>query len=603
MNKNYCWTAAKLTIGIFLVISVCIWTYRDSIENELVWDSYHYLVKHVFYISSLNLDNVIWMFLSLDPYWHPLTWLSWAIDYQMYGGLVSRGYHLSNNILHAINSGIVFILMLVAFGLKNRVADRFPIRTDNKAILAATFAALLFAVHPQHVEAVVWVAQRKDLLCQLFLMTAMLSYVKFTTSRGHSKTYWLNGTLGLFALALLSKPMAVTFPVLLLLIDVYPLRRTRLFTNANESNDLCATYVLLREKVPFFLLSLLVILITLHVQNTWVSGYSLDLRLLNAFNSILLYIGKFVLPLNFAPLYPYSVDLNGVITWKAFLPIFGFLGITIAVLWLWKRNIYSGLIAWLFYLIALSPVLGLIQAGEQGAADRFAYLPTLPAYLLIGAGILVGLEKAGLKNRVLMFLFLSVLVFALSAKTKQQIHVWKNPQSLWSYIVKLNPTNVTAQYNLGIIYFRQEDFEQAALHFDRSVELPSNPISSFLKYPSLAYRGLSYLYLGRYKEALKDYSDLVGVLDNSNDRRLDRNCIYFNGGWIYASFGELEKANELFSKIESDSSLKDDYIVWLEKLDLANDVTFAIEALPNFCSSVFGSEAAITENARGPTKK
>jgi tetratricopeptide (TPR) repeat protein len=601
MRKTRNWTVAKLVIGLLLVALITLWTYHESTKNELVWDSYHYLVKNVYYISSLKVDNIIWMFLSLDPYWHPLTWLSWAVDFQTYGGLIPWGYHLSNNILHAINSVLVFVLALVVFGLNNPGSKRYPFRIDNHALIAAFFASLLFAVHPQHVESVVWVAQRKDLLCQLFLLLSMLTYVKYASSRGKSKVYWFNGTLGLFAMALLSKPMAVTFPVLLLLIDVYPLRRTKLIPPVTGPIRQYSLYKLLREKVSFFLLSLLVVLITLHLKQTWVASISLDLRMLNAFNSILLYLNKLILPLHFSPLYPYLVDAGGIITWKAFLPIFGVLALTLASLFAWTRKQHVWLIAWLFYLVALSPVLGLVQAGEQGAADRFTYLPTLPAYLLIGAGILAVLDKASTKRKNLVLLVAPLLVFLLSIKTMQQIPVWQNPHTLWSYIVKSNPNIVTAQYNLGITFLRQQNYEKAAYHFDQSVKLPSNPTSASLVYPSLAFRGLSYMYLGRYEEALKDYMKLDEALELSPDLRLDRNCIRFNSGWIYARFGMMDKAIEIFDKIEGNSQLKSDSITLLENFDQMTDNTSAIETLPNFCESVFVSSVRVNSNTQGRT--
>ena len=342
MKDSYSWTMAKVIIGIILVASISIWVYQESTNNQLVWDSYQYLVKYVWYISSLSIDKTIWMFLFMDPYWHPLTWFSWAIDYQIYGGLVSSGFHLTNNILHALNSALVFILILVVFGLNTQGSNGCPFRTDNHALIAAFFASLLFAVHPQHVESVAWVAERKDLLCQLFFMLSVLTYVKYTISHGTVKKRWFRGTLGLFMLALLSKPMAVTFPVVLLLIDVYPLRRTKFTQPKMHSIEQQSLYTLLREKLPFFLLSVLLVLITLLAHVNTVSSISLDLRLLNACNSVLLYLTKFLVPLNFAPLYPYLVEPSEAITWKAFLPIFGVLGLTLASIYAWPKAAMNG---------------------------------------------------------------------------------------------------------------------------------------------------------------------------------------------------------------------------------------------------------------------
>ena len=582
---------AKIIFGVFLVASISTWIYQESTNNQLVWDSYHYLVKNVWYISNLSVDNTIWMFLSMDPYWHPLTWFSWAIDYQLYGGLVSSGYHLTNNILHAVNSALVFVLTLVVFGLNTQGSNGYPFRTDNHALIAAFFASLLFAIHPQHVESVAWVAERKDLLCQLFLMLSVFTYVKYTISHGSVKKRWFNATLLLFMLALLSKPMAVTFPVVLLLIDVYPLRRTRFIQPMMHSIKQQSLYTLLQEKLLFFLLSVLLVLITLLAQVNTVSSISLDLRLLNACNSVLLYLTKFVVPLNFAPLYPYLVEPSEAITWKAFLPIFGVLGLTIASVYAWTKGRHEWLIAWLIYLVTLAPVLGLVQAGEQGAADRFAYLPTSPAYVLIGAGILIVLDKATPIRKIFVLLPILFLVILLAGKTGQQIHIWKDPFSLWSYAVKTNPGNVTARYNLGMIFLRQKDYENAAIHFNKSVELPSNPTSAVMAFPTLAYRGLTYIHLGQYDKALKDYLVLGDALKSSPHLNLDHDCIYFNSGWLFAQFGLMGKAIESFGMVDPDSQLWPDTVNWMEGIGQATENTVADENLPGFCTAVFPSAA------------
>jgi tetratricopeptide (TPR) repeat protein len=590
MNRNQSWTLLKIIVGVVLVTSITVWTYQESTNNQLVWDSYHYLIKNVWYISKLSIDNTIWMFLSLDPYWHPLTWLSWAIDYQVYGGLDSSGYHLTNNILHAINSALVFLLTLVVFGLNGTEAKGYPFRADNHALIAAFITSLLFAVHPQHVESVAWVAERKDVLCQLFLMLSMFTYVKYAACQGKAKSYWFYGTLGLFGLALLSKPMAVTFPVVLLLIDVYPLRRTRFIQPGMHSIKQQPLYKLLREKLAFFLLSVLLVLITLLAHVDTVSSISLHLRLLNACNSILLYLTKLLVPLNFAPLYSYFIEPGETMTWTAFLPIFGVLGLTIASVYAWTRGRYEWLIAWLIYLVTLAPVLGLVQSGEQGAADRFAYLPTLPAYILVGAGILIVLDKSTHIRKVLVLLTFLFLALLLGVKTKQQIHIWKDSHSLWSYAVKSNPTNVTARYNLGISFLRQQDYKNAAIHFDKSLNLPSNPTSAVMAFPTLAFRGLTYIYLGRFDEALKDYLSLGEALTSSPDLNLDHDCVYFNTGWLYAQSGLMEEARMGFGLVDFNSQLWSDSETWLKNIGQLEENQTPNQVLPDFCTSVFPTE-------------
>jgi tetratricopeptide (TPR) repeat protein len=329
------------------------------------------------------------------------------------------------------------------------------------------------------------------------------------------------------------------------------------------------------------------VLITLLAHLNTVSSISFDLRLLNACNSILLYLTKLLVPLNFAPLYPYLIEPGEAITWKSFLPVLGVLGLTFVCLIAWTRNRQEWLIAWLVYLVTIAPVLGLIQSGEQGAADRFAYFPTLPAYVLFGAGILIVLEKAAPIRKVLVLLSVFFLVLLLTDKTRQLINVWENPHTLWSYAVKQNPTNVTANYNLGITFLRQQNYEKAAFHFDQSVKLPSNPTSAVMAFPTLAFRGLSYIHLGRYNEALGDYVYLGDTLESSPHINLDRDCIYFNSGWLYSKLGIMDKAIENFEKVGRESQLWPDTVIWLETIKQDSNDTLAFENLPGFCTAVF----------------
>jgi hypothetical protein len=584
MNKSNVWTVAKLMLGVFLIALITMWTYHESTKNGFVWDSVSYLIHHFWWISHFSVDNFIWMFLSLEvSNWHPLTWLSWAIDYQLYGGLVSSGYHLTSNILHTFNSILVFALMLVVFGLNDQRSRNFPFRTDNHALISACLAALLFAVHPQHVESVAWVAERKDLLCQLFMLLSIFAYVRYVTCDENAKPRWFYGALSLFFMAVLSKPMAVTFPVVLLLIDIYPLRRTDFIQALDHSIKQQSWYELLREKVPFFLLSILLVLITLHAQRGALSAVPFDLRVLNASNSIILYLTKLFLPLHFAPHYPYFVSLGDSLTLKEFVPLLGVLGLTLTSLLAWSKGRYVWLIAWMFYLVTLSPVLGLIQVGQQGAADRYAYFPTLPVYLLAGAGILAALNKTTPAKRLIILLGTLSCIFLLANKTGQQIRVWKDPKSLWSHAVKHNLETVKARHNLGIAYFHQHDYEQAIFNFDRSLMLKTAPHSS------LAWRGLSYLYLGRYGEALEDYINARKLIVSAPHLNLDQQCNFFNTGWLYAQAGMMEKSAEFFRKIGRKSKLQPNAEIWLNWLETNNQATDnppTIGDLPSFCKTI-----------------
>ena len=237
--------------------------------------------------------------------WHPLTWLSWALDYQFFGGLDARGFHLTNNVLHALNSVGVFALLCLLLDLPRgngkRAAQRY-------VIAASGLGALLFTLHPQHVESVAWVAQRKDLLFQLFALLSLFNYLRYGARIGHSPRRDMNWSLFWYALACLSKPMAVTFPVLLLIIDIFPLRRIKIAPSANRASEDPGFGSLLVEKSPFFALGAALIVITLVAQQDALKIVSLDLRILNAFHAIQFYLQKLLLPLDLSPFHPYFMD-------------------------------------------------------------------------------------------------------------------------------------------------------------------------------------------------------------------------------------------------------------------------------------------------------
>lgn len=591
MKKTFDSTAAKLLIAVCLIVLIALWTYQTTTSNLFVWDTTAYLFKWEHRISQLNFENIYWMLTAFEVYnWHPLTWLSWAIDYQLWGGLDSWGYHFSNNTLHAINSVLVFITAIVLFALNDPNSKHYPISTDKYSIIAAFFTAAAFAVHPQHVESVAWVAERKDLLCQLFMLLTLLTYVKYVTCSEKVKTRWYLGTLGMFALALLSKPMAVTLPAILLLIDMYPLRRTALAPTINQSIQQRPLRHLLLEKLPFFALSVAVILFTLFAQTKALSSVSIDLRVFNAFNSIMLYLEKLVIPLHFSPHYPYFLSPNEDITWRAFVPLFSFVAVSFLALAAWQKGNRAWLTAWVFYLIALSPVIGLIQVGGQGAADRYAYFPTLPAYFLLGAGILAALQHSTIRGLATLAVMLSV-VTSLAFSARQQVEVWQNPLTLWSQAVLSYPKHVFARNNLAITQLNQGNFESAAYHFEESERLLPNGVTV------LAWRGLTYLHLSRYEDAIKDQINLGMAAETMPELKVDQYCIQYNIGWLYMRMDMLEEAFELFSRVDPKSRSGPDAAIWMERLnniDQSSGNQLVQQELPNFCKTLVPSKVRIS---------
>jgi hypothetical protein len=452
--------------------------------------------------------------------WHPLTWLSHALDYAWFG-LDPWGHHLVSLIIHGFNTVLLFVLVIVLMSSAN-----------NKTLLAAGCAAILFGIHPQHVESVVWIAERKDVLCLFFILLALLSYVFYNATRHLS---WYLSALICFVLALLSKPMAVTFPVILILMDVYPLNRTHLTGSSQPENF----SLLLIEKAPFFILTFFSVTLTLIAQHhggavASIEGLSIEMRLLNAFNSLIFYISKFIFPVALSPYYPFPSSQN-------LIPVIACFFITFLCGYLWYKKKYYWLITWLFYLVTLSPVIGIIQVGNQAAADRYVYLPTIPFYILLGIGIakLLYAEKIGklLKlGTVISFLLLSVVLVQL---TQKQSLVWKNDVIFWNYIAAYTPTSPSVQFYLGNAYLKEGEYEKAVEHYHLALSL--EPRNKWW-YENLS---IAYIKLNRLEEALNLLNQLIELkaeMDYSWDN------IYYMIGWIYFRQGLLQPAEESLTK-------------------------------------------------------
>jgi hypothetical protein len=376
-----------------------------------------------------------------------------ALDYSFWG-LDPRGHHLTSIIFHTFNTLLVFILVVQLLGCgragKTGIPNGFT-GPDKKALIAGIVTALVFGIHPVHVESVAWISERKDVLSVFFFLLSVLAYLKYTSSRNSKRSISYGACLLLFTMALMSKPMAVTLPVVLLILDYYPLGRMSL-----EGGLKGAKWSLL-EKVPFFVLSLLSSLITIWAQHTGgalttLEAYPLKVRILVALRAYAFYIYKMVLPIDLAPFYPYprSIDFFAIEFLVSFILL---IVITTLCLWSVKRyKLFSAI--WLYYLITLIPVIGIVQVGEQAAADRYTYLPSLGPFLLAGLGAGIVFEISSKKlYRTAIIATLVVLSGILVNKTVKQTAIWQDSITLWSYEIKLFPNRVPiAHINLGIAY-------------------------------------------------------------------------------------------------------------------------------------------------------
>ena len=556
------WIYIQYILVVGLVGLITFVAYGETLQHALLnWDDQYY-VTHNPYITELNWENIQKMFAFYQGNWTPLTWLSHAFVYAGFN-LEPWGHHLANVVLHCINTLLVFLLTMVLIAVLQTEQRQFAPFADlnNPTLLAAGMTALLFGIHPQHVEAVAWVSARKDVLSQCFMLSTLLCYLFYAAAQtSKTRGFWYLLTLLGFILALLAKPIAIMLPFILILLDIYPLKRTLLTQKIHIfiKWDLSQTQLL--EKIPFFLLSVISLLITTTAQHqggalTSFAVFGINERLFNAANNSIFYLYKLVFPIILSPLYPLSRELN-------FLPLVTFLLITSVCGYAWYKQRHYWLAAWLFYLIALFPVLGFIQFGAHATADRFAYFPTLPFYFLIGIGFSNCYYSSYVRDKVSIKMMLLMLGLGLNLGlfhlTKQQAAIWRNDLTLWHYAVLYQPNNAIAQTNLGHAYLRQGHYEKALTCYHLAISASAKQ-KLFYEAGELFYSmGIAYLKLGQFSNALNSFNFL-----RENNLEIDQmDMLYYYQGWLYHKQGRwrearlsLEKALVINPKHELSKSL------------------------------------------------
>lgn len=404
--------------------------FLPALQGGFVWDDSINVLDNA-RIRALTPANLWWMATSsLGGHYHPLTWLSFAADHALWG-LQPSGYHLSNLLIHGANAAL---FLLVVRQLLQRAEPAWPERT---VLVAASLAALLFAVHPLRVESVAWVTERRDVLSAFFYLLGLLAWLRATRMEPPERR-WRYLALLAFAASGLAKAWVISLPAVLLLLDVYPLRRM-------ERGRLAA---LLVEKLPFAVLAVSIAALAARSQQVAMAGAGLGLveRLEQACLGLCFYLLKLAWPANLSALYllrPHRAWALGSIG-----PVLAVLGVTA---WFWRqRNRRPWLrVAWLAYAAIASPVLGLMQSGQQFAADRYTYLSCWPWYAL-GAGALAqGLANPRRWMRGAVLAAASAAIVLLAAQARSQVAVWHSEETLWSHAIAVDPTNYVAWNDRG----------------------------------------------------------------------------------------------------------------------------------------------------------
>ena len=427
---------ARLAAAALVIAAAAVFAYLPSLSNGFVdWDDLDY-VKENPHVAALNWKTISWAFSHIYCHnWHPLTWFSHAIDCELYGVAQARGHHQTSLLLHAASA----VLVLIVF---RRLTGR---------LWASAALAALFALHPLHVESVAWVAERKDVLCGLFFLLAMWAYAAYAQEPSprpfwFRRSYWL--ALAAFAAALMSKPMAVTLPFVLLVLDWWPLRR------------LGRLAVL--EKLPMLVMAGLASWVTLAAQQTTEAVKSLKVislgeRLANVPVSYARYLAQTLWPWpgTLVPYHPLAREggpaLTPALVWSCVAVL---VALTLAAVLLRRQRPYL-LVGWLWFLGMMVPVIGLVKVGFQAMADRYTYLPLLGVFMALAwlVGDMVAQRPSW---RKVVAVLAVVLFLILGGLTARQQRIWRNQTTLWQAVYEVYPGNALARYNLGQEYTKQD---------------------------------------------------------------------------------------------------------------------------------------------------
>jgi len=498
---------------LLLTILAVVWSYMPVCHGGFVTlDDDVAIATNANLSKGLTCDGIRWAFTTTYyDYWHPLTWLSHMLDVNIYG-MNPHGHHMTNVLLHCLNVVVVFVFLQ---------------RIGTEPLMRMT-ATALFALHPVHVESVAWVVERKDLLAALFWYTSLVAYVWYVR-RSSLPAYSM--ALCAMALSLMSKPMAVTLPAILLAVDVWPLGRLAPGRPANTKSTVVRRMVL--EKVPFVALAVASGLATLLVTSG--SGglldrdeYGITPRIANALLSYMAYLRTLVWPARLAVYYP----LRAPASWQVVLAATVVLISVSAALLAYRTRSSWHAFGWLWYLATLVPVIGLVQTGSQAMADRFLYIPALGVYLTLGTA---AQWLANLHRRWSIAVRVSAVIIlcALLARTRQQAALWQDSETLFRHTLAVTRGNWFIEHNLAVYL----------LNNGRPGEALDLLLRSTLTNPA---HGSAWMHLGTALSRLGRHSDALGALAKAESLGVSGPELHLLQGLAHQHLGNDSDAEALY---------------------------------------------------------
>jgi protein O-mannosyl-transferase len=537
--------------GVSIFLAAIVWVvFGQTLHYGFVnFDDDTYVYENAEVARGLTFKGVVWAFTRIhSSNWHPLTWISHMLDCQLYG-LNPGGHHLTNVLLHAATAILLFLVL------------RRMTAPQAGALWRSAFVAAVFAIHPLRVESVAWVAERKDVLSGVFFMLTLWAYARYVGQpkvQSPQPKVFYGLVLVFFALGLMCKPMLVTLPFVLLLLDYWPLQRVSSFkfsastpgtapastpdrtphAPARDSSEFGAQFSdLVFEKLPLFGLAAVSCVITIFAQTEAIRSagrISLPLRAGNALISYVAYLGQMFWPSGLAALYPFRAGDVGVSSVVLSLAILA--GISTGVFFLRRRPYF--LTGWLWYLILLAPVIGILQVGLQARADRYTYLPQIGLDVLLTWAV-ADLCAGWRHCRVVLGGCAAIILTALILCARAQTSYWRNSESLWTHTLACTSDNGIAHNGLGIALLQKGNVAEAIVHFQTALQL--NPDAA----KAHNNLGNALLQEGRVDEAILQYQRVLEINPDFAEVHYNLGNALFQKGRVDEAMVQYQKALEI----------------------------------------------------------
>ena len=496
-------------LTLYLAIGLCVLTLSVFLQATnfgfITLDDDLYVFNNPTIQKGFSADGLAYAFTAQNPYWHPLTWMSHMLDCQLFG-LSAGWHHMTSVVIHCANVVVLLLLLIALTG----------------AVWRSAFVAALFAIHPLHVESVAWIAERKDLLSCLFWLLTIWAYVGYVKGPDSKRKYVL--AFAFFLLAVMSKPTVVTLPFVLLLLDYWPLERL----------SMLSAWPRVREKIPFFLLSLISGFITYLGQKNVGAIYSIGLgsRIANALTSYVLYLRDLAWPQSLGVLYPLPPRIPAADVLIAVMILAAITGLALR----FARESPYFPVGWFYYLGVLVPMIGIIQVGQQARADRFTYIPAIGIFLLaVWAG--ADLIQRYRSSRTALVCCSAVILVGFAAKAWSQTAYWRSSEAIETHTIAITGVNPVLKNNLGSALNSENRLREAEQYYRSAVaEAPEygeaytnlginllqqqrwadalDALNQAIRLkpdnaPALYQRGVALLQLKRSPEAIQSFQDAL----------------------------------------------------------------------------------------------